>query len=144
MYVFSICTFMHLYTHGMAILQDALILPKVGNWKIWRDLFAGKAFPRSFTTCKQISSNTSANTFCNMKLFFFYFQKKKNKSKLSKIWFASIMKQKLNWSGLNWNEFLQKFAETYVENFLHLPQKTICSLPKHKNSLIGILKIFNS
>ena len=42
------------------------------------------------------------------------------------------MKQKLNWSGLNWNEFLQKFAETYVENFLHLLQKTMCSLPKQK------------
>ena len=76
--------------------------------------------------------------------FFFYFQKKKKKSKLSKIWFVSIMKQRLNWSGLNSNEFLQKFAETYGENFLHLPQKTICSLPKHKNSSIGILKIFNS
>ena len=135
---------LYICTHGMAILQDALILPKLGNWKIWRDLFAGKASPRSFTTCKQISSNTSANTFCNLKWFFFYFQKKIKWIKLSKIWFVSIMKQKLNWSGLNWNEFLQKFAETYGEKFLHLPQKTICSLPKHKNSSIGILKIFNS
>ena len=56
-------------------------------------------------------------------------------------------KIKLVWpEGKKWNstnKFLQRFAETFEENFLLLPKKTMCSLPKHENSLIEILKIFN-
>lgn len=41
-FVVNICTFMHLYTHGMVILQYALALHKLGKWRISRDLFADK------------------------------------------------------------------------------------------------------
>ena len=136
MFVFNICIFIHLHTDDMTILQDPLVLRKLRNWRIWRDLLASKAFRKPpkllFPTQKK-------------KKFFFYFQKK-----LSKIWLICIMKQILKWSGLRgkkWNstnEFLERFTETSEEKFILLPKKTICSLAKHENGLIEILNFFNS
>ena len=89
MFVFNIFILVHMYMHGMTILQDALELCKFGNWKIWGDVIAGKA--------SREQPILLFPTWVKKKVLFFVFERQTIKIVKNMV---EIMKQILNWSGL--------------------------------------------
>lgn len=69
------------------ILQDTLVLQKLGKWKIWRDLFADKASrkqPILFSDLK--------------KLFLLSFKQKTKKSNCTKYGWSTTQNERVSWS----------------------------------------------